>query len=404
MATDNSASAIAQRKKLEAELYEAKEEQEELYYERSIENSQDALDKELEDFKETKEQEMEQLDQYLEDVERIVTESLDIVRSNAEDIGATLTDKTQEYNLTVSDAVLKPWEDGASAIDTYTTKFGDATSSTTSQLATITEAWNGVKTSIASANIEADKYYNKQMATANSPSVAEINKENKDYYSGGSTKNASSGNAGAAQPIAPMITPKSASTHSLAVGNSVKVKTSATHFSANSGNAKMASFVPGGSYTVYEIDGNQVLIGQNGALTGWINKSDLQGYAKGSISVDEDQFAWIDELGEELQLVPGANGRLEYIKKGTGIVPADLTARLMSLAMNPQEMIDRNRPQIAPSKSIVNNEMSIDASVGTLIHVDHLDGNNPDEVIKLVDKAWDKKMQGLNSAIKKFTR
>jgi hypothetical protein len=59
-----------------------------------------------------------------------------------------------------------------------------------------------------------------------------------------------------------------------------------------------------------------------------------------------------------------------------------------------------------PSKSVVNNsmELHIDASVGELIHVDHLDGNNLDEITKVVDKAWDKKMQGLNNSIKRFTR
>jgi hypothetical protein len=78
----------------------------------------------------------------------------------------------------------------------------------------------------------------------------------------------------------------------------------------------------------------------------------------------------------------------------------------MDLAMNPQEVLDRNRPTIAPSKSVVNNnmEISVDASVGTLIHVDHLDGNNLDEITKVVDKAWDKKMQGLNNSLKKFVR
>jgi hypothetical protein len=49
-------------------------------------------------------------------------------------------------------------------------------------------------------------------------------------------------------------------------------------------------------------------------------------------------------------------------------------------------------------------EFKIDASVGELIHVDHLDGNNLDEIGKFVDKAWEKKMQTLNNSIKKFTR
>jgi hypothetical protein len=137
-----------------------------------------------------------------------------------------------------------------------------------------------------------------------------------------------------------------------------------------------------------------------------VAKKDLQGYAKGTKSVDKDQWALIDELGEELQFVPGANGRLEYVKKGTSIVPADLTERLTNLAMNPQNVLDQNRPQIAPHNSIINNNMEfkIDASVGELIHVERLEGGDLKEINKVIDKAWDKKMQGLNNAIKKFSR
>jgi hypothetical protein len=73
-------------------------------------------------------------------------------------------------------------------------------------------------------------------------------------------------------------------------------------------------------------------------------------------------------------------------------------------SLDPQDILDRNRPAITPSKSIVNTEIKIDASVGTLLHVEHLDGSNPDNVLKLVDKAWDKKMQILNNAIKSKVR
>jgi hypothetical protein len=395
---DSSASAVSKRKQLEAELIEAQAALEESYYDRSVENQQNALDKELEDFQEEKDTELEKWDKYLEDVETIVTESLGIVQANATEIGNTLTEKTEEYNLTVSDAVLAPWQDGALAIDEYTTKFGDAVSSTTEQLETIRAKWQEIKEELAAANVEADKYYS--AGTADGPSVDEINQENASYVTATKSPNLepepeTSSDASASQVSS---TPS--------VGGTVTVKSTATNFSANSGNIGMAPFVRGGSYIVYEVDGNQILIGRDGVYTGWVNKTDLQGYAKGTTGVDEDQFAWIDELGEELQLVPGQNGRIEYVKKGTGIVPADLTQRIIDLAMNPQEMIEQNRPQIAPSKSVVNNNMEfkVDASVGTLLHVDHLDGNNPDEVIKIIDKAWEKKMEGLNNSIKKFVR
>ena len=127
-------------------------------------------------------------------------------------------------------------------------------------------------------------------------------------------------------------------------------------------------------------------------------------FAQGTLSADEDQLALIDELGEELQLVPGSSGRLEYIKKGTGIVPADLTERLMNMAMNPQEMIDSNRPVVAPSNSVINTELSVDCSVGSLVHIEHCDQNTLPAVEKIVNKAFEQHMRDLNNNLKKYTR
>ena len=135
------------------------------------------------------------------------------------------------------------------------------------------------------------------------------------------------------------------------------------------------------------------------------HQTSIKGYATGSKSIEYDQWALIDELGDELQLVPNKAGRLDYIKKGTGILNNTLTERLMDLAMDPTSMLENSKPVVgAPGIITTNNTFTIDASVGTLLHVEHLDGSNPAEVTKLVDKAWEKKMQTLNSSIKKFTR
>lgn len=135
------------------------------------------------------------------------------------------------------------------------------------------------------------------------------------------------------------------------------------------------------------------------------HQTSIKGYAKGSNGIEYDQWAILDELGEELQLVPNKAGRLDYIKKGTAILNNTLTERLIDLAMDPTSMLENNRPVIgAPGITTTNNTFTIDASVGTLLHVEHLDGSNPADVAKLVDKAWEKKMQTLNNSIKKFTR
>ncbi len=65
----------------------------------------------------------------------------------------------------------------------------------------------------------------------------------------------------------------------LAVGQTVTVSLSATHFGSKSQGVKMAQFVPGTSFTVYQIVDEQVLIGLGGVYTGWVNKSDVDGSA-----------------------------------------------------------------------------------------------------------------------------
>ena len=374
-----------------------------------MENKQNALDKELESFTEEKEAEIEKWDKYLEDVETIITESLGIVQANATEIGKTLTDKTKEYNLTVSSAVLSPWKDGASAIDEYTTKFGDTVSSTTEQLDTIKNKWQEVNSAIAAANAEADKYYNKKAATSDGPSVDQINKENANYAA---AKQASSGSASQnnnknnnnnnnkntnANSTASKAKPS--------VGGTVTVKKTATKFGSKSGSAVMASHVPGSSYTVYQVSGDQVLIGRNGAYTGWVKLSDLQGYAKGTKGVKDDQLAWIDENGlEELVMHAGPNGRLQYLSKGTSVLNSELTDRIMNLAMNPQEVLDRNRPQIAPSKSIINNEISINMNIAEVVHVDEVTNDTLPELAKVIEKQMDSYMARMNNSLKRYTR
>jgi hypothetical protein len=188
----------------------------------------------------------------------------------------------------------------------------------------------------------------------------------------------------------------------------------------NAGSAKIYSDSYGGGAGTqyYGNDPIYTVIGENNGYwlvryhklssgyTGWFKKSDVKAYAKGTKGVKEDQLALIDELGEELQLVP-RNGRLAYLQKGTSVIPADLTENLMGWGkLDPSVMLDQSKPQIGVNPSVVNNttEIHIDASVGELLHVEHLDGNNPAEITKIVDKAWDKRMKELNGFVRKYSR
>ena len=133
-------------------------------------------------------------------------------------------------------------------------------------------------------------------------------------------------------------------------------------------------------------------------------KFKAKGYAIGSKSIDKDQLAWLDELGEELQIVPNSSGRLDYVKKGTGIIPADMTERLMNLAMNPQDMLDRSRPTVGISPEVHNTEINLNIQYGDMLKIENFKGDNPDEIAKIVAKQFEKHTKDLNSALRKYVR
>lgn len=406
LAYDNSLSAAAKRKQLEAELAEAQYELQDTYYNRSVEDKQTALDAELESFRTEKEAEIATLEEYLTNIEQVVTDSLGLVRENADAIGQTLTDKTKEYNLTVSDAVLSPWRDGASAIDEYTTKFGDSISSTVAQLDGQRSLWIEIKNAIDAANKSAEKYAAnaEKYHSLETPSVKDINQENKKYIEAKKQPATSSANSNTNQNN----NNSSSNNKTIKVGGKINAGSAQIYGYAGDKTGERQYFRNDPIYTVLEEKNGYLKVRHHklsSGVTGWFKKGDVKAYAKGTTGVDKDQIALIDELGEELVLHAGPNGKLQYLTKGTGVVPADITANLMKLGeLNPQEMLDRNRPQITPNKNIVNTEINLDCSVGTLVNIEHCDQNTLPDVEKLVNKAFEKHVQNLNNSLKRFAR
>lgn len=394
---DNSMAAQAQKARLRAELAEAKAEQEEMYYDRSVSNQQEALDKELENFTDEKEAEKEKLDEWLEDTDAVVAAAFESVEKRLQEtldgthnvISDTLDTLANEYGLTLSAAIVDPWEDGQTTMGNYWSSF---TTLGSDAIAALKQELQSFQEALDLAEQDAQKTLKQHGKEQNTYTKAEYQEPKKP------TKPTGGGTGGNKNTSVP---PK--------VGASVTVKKSATHFGPQSGSKKMASFVPGGKYTVYETMGSgnntQVLIGKNGAYTGWVKLQDIQGYAKGTLGIDEDQFAWIDELGEELVLQADGNGRLKYLTKGSSVIPHDITENLMSWGeLDPSNMLEQNRPSIGVSPEIHNTEINLDCSVGTLVNIEHCDQGTLPDVEKMVNKAFEKHMQTLNNSIQKYVR
>lgn len=384
LAGDNSASARAKRAKLEAELAEANEELNETYYDRSVSNQQEALDKELENFKEEKEKEMEDLELYLENVEQVVADSLMTVQANATTVYDTLNAKADEYNLNLSESILAPWKDGSLAVSDYQSTFDSSMSSTMDQLDALKAKWQEViDTMQEAAKVDVN---NINATNANYADAKEIQNTTDDQQQ----QQTQDTTTKAEEPQKPSLTK----------GSYIEVKSGTKWYADSygggaSGNAKSGTIKyinESGSYP-YNIDG-----------LGWVKKTDIKGYAKGTKNLDKSGIINVDELGEELVL-RAHNGRLTYMEKGSGVIPADLTANLMEWGrLDPSIMLDSNRPKVNVHPEIRNTEIKLDCSVGTLLHIDEFNGDNPEDIAKLVAKEFDKHTKNLNNALRKYAR
>lgn len=259
---DTSASAAAQRKKLQEELANAQQELEETYYDHEIEMQQKALDETLELYKEDKEKKMEELDEYIRKEEQVLADSSQLVLNNANVVYKTLNGLAGEYGIEITNAVVEPWKKGTGALSTYGQNLSAATSGYIAQLKLI-------ESELANIQIQADRTaaslisminYQARMAQG---SIGNGN----GYYAPSGSSNTGTGSVGGGNSI------------STSIGSSVTVKSSATNFSRDGGNGtKMQSWVPGSTFTVMQESGDEVLIGRNGGYTGWVKKSDLVGY------------------------------------------------------------------------------------------------------------------------------
>ena len=375
---DNSASAIAQKKKLQAELKQAQDELNDLYYDHSVEKQQEALDKSLENYQDNKQDEMDALDESLKNENQVIQDSYAVIAANTDSLAQNLSEIADKYGITLSDSVTKPWLEGVDAIGTYQEQLDTSASAFTEQL-------RALKQELVDLQVEADK-------TADSIIKATNNKKNSTEGAKYTPPTPSTPQQSpATEPSTPAAPTK---------GSSVTVKKSATNFSRNGGNGtRMQSWVPGSTFTVYQATDSEVLIGRNGGYTGWVRLSDIEGYSSGAKSIDKDQFAFLDELGEELQLVPDGAGRLSYIKKGTGIIPADLTERLMEWGkLDPSSVLEQSRPVVS-APHVINNNLELNLQVGEVVHIDRADNSSIPNITKAVQDQMDNYMKNINKKL-----
>ena len=128
-------------------------------------------------------------------------------------------------------------------------------------------------------------------------------------------------------------------------------------------------------------------------------------YAKGTMGTKQDGFAITDEswIGEEITLAAGKNGQLQYLKKGSAVMPADISANLVEWGkLNPNMMDMSNAVQGVNLMSNYVNKPEIKLDIENLLKVERVDKDTLPDLEKLMDKKLDNFARQLNYSIKKF--
>lgn len=387
---NNSAEATAKRKQLQAQLAEETKSLDDLYYDRNIETQKESLDKEYEAFEANKNQEMEVLDQWLEQQNQVIAESFELIKNNATIVLETMNATANEYGIQISSAISTPWQDGANAVYAYSDSFNSTISDLSASADSFIAKLNEIKQAQANIVASANKTASDTIESVNT-SIANAN-ESKDI----TPKPKPTTSTPAASK------PATTSKPALTTGSYVQVKPGTRWYETSAGNGKSGN-ARGGTITYVNKNGTH---GYNIEGLGWVKQSDIVGYAKGTTGVKSDQLAWIDEMGlEEIVLHAGDNGRLQYLSKGSAVLPHSISENLMEIGkFDPTELLDRSKPQIGmPSLTTNNTEINLD--FGSLITVN---GNVNDDTLpklqNIVRTEFNSLMSQLNAATKKFTR
>ena len=153
MSNDDSAATVAKRKQLEAQLAEARKALEEAEYQHSVEEQENALNKEFENYENEKNAEIEKLRASLEEREALIAASFETVKQNAEIVGQEIASIAAEHGVRISDAIITAWQNGENAVASYGTVLSENSSAF---IGNLIDVENEVYTLQSQANVTAD--------------------------------------------------------------------------------------------------------------------------------------------------------------------------------------------------------------------------------------------------------
>lgn len=454
-------SEIAERRKLEAQLYEARESLNDTYYDHAKDSQNEALDTEQSAYEETMTKMVEGMRESLETATQNMDEFLMGVTSMVTLNADAVLQKYQETQLPLDDALTNPWEAAKTAVGDYSedalelmntwTQNGFFTTTPAKIQGSLESPWNAGKTAVGLFKTSVDTEMGNVVKTieANvkkaSSKLSALYKQIEDTENraagggGGGGSGGGGGGGSGGDGSENVTTPPSADVKKLQqILNDVfqisplikedgilgPETTNAITQAQQHVNRYFQDKVvlPDGVYDNETRNaflrylnskinqmmkmGSSSMIGQ-GVKSFTLHKNNLPKafYAKGTTGITRDQWAITDEpqFGDELVLVPGKDGNLSFMRKGTGVVPADMTQKLFELAQIPtSDLMRKNITAIVPD--VTKNDISNQFNFDSLVHVDYCDQNTLKDLEKMVDNKINDFSKQMNYSLKKFTR
>lgn len=474
------ASDVAERRKLEAELYESRESLNDTYYDHAQQSQQEALDAEATAYEETITRFIEGLriglsealidmDSFLMGVTVAVSMNADTILSKYEDTGlrlspeltnpweaakvavgkygqdalALMNEWTQDtffdaYKDKVGNGLKAPWGTGTTAVNAFKNSVDIA----------MNDVVKKVADTVASASAQVSNLHRQILDTKEKAQVIDIGRGGGGGGGGDPDGGYNPDGTPETEPKPTIIEkPKTLTEAQKMVAKIVRFG-SAQGRGMNAGRKGDNGIItyngkeykvqnsgethgPGTNLYKAAVEhlkfGDRQIFGYNGKIYGYLDgviqgiegrfwsKKDyntlaslVKGYgyyAKGTTGTTRDEWAITDEpqFGDELVLVPGKDGNLSFMRKGTGVVPADMTQKLFELAQIPtSDLMNKNLTAIVPN--ITKNDFKNEFNFESLVHVDTVDSDTLPKLEKMVDKKIDDFSRALNYSLKKFTR
>lgn len=453
--SDNAAD-IAERRKLEAQLIEAKEGLNDTYYDHAMDAQQNALDEEGQAYEESMNKYIEKLRETLEEATLNMDLFMETVTASVMLNADIVAGKYDATGVAMSGYLTKPWLDAAQAVkdfegnslelmNTWTTEegfFGRFKANATNQLTSpwsagtnaaktfksdvatqMGEVVKNVESNVAKAKSSLSSLYSQIQDTSKQVSNVGNSINNINNYTGGNNQvQAPSGeNVEALQEVLNAVfnakltvDGKYGTATKEAVKTAQKAMKSAGLYSSTIDGLYGPKTASGLSqYIQAELDKykagplSQYALAHIDSYSQALKKVPPAMHAKGTLGTKRDEWAITDEswIGEEITLAAGKHGQLQYLKKGSAVMPADISANLVEWGkLDPSSV---TMPGVGSVLNMISNSVmqpNYEFNFDSLVHVDHCDEGTLKNLEKMVDTKLNDFGRQLNYSIKKFAR